>query len=808
MKFFTFLISFIFLTFNGAHAQAPNNGFYVNSVEEDVFKFPNSTNINETTINNRTFETYFYANATTSRQFIFMEGNDDRGVLAYIENDYLIVGAYNIDTGDYTNIWNGTYFRKAISASTWYHVALVFDNLPVPAPAPAPPVTENDNAALKWYLDGVLQDEKAGFQIGGSGDHKELFVGFKNDKLYFPTCGTWTSSGLSEYCFGNTINEDGGNENYFDGYIWGFRVWDDVRTLTEIDTNKDKLLLSVNSDDLMVALDGDTMTFLEDDVLTDQDSDSPPSVKEWEGDVDTDWTNTANWKNGEIPDNAKQEPVLITRQSTNYPVLTTTVVTGDIELEFHATEPGTITIQDGGTLDVAYDVLNDGTIALQNNGSLYVRESKPITGVGDFSIVRDSPNYPSNDFYSVWSTPVAETDSEIGSIFTNAIITYKYDASQTPSAYVQVGNTENMEVGRGYFIRSDNDSGVISRTFSGSLNNGDFDEPIYHNSPTDNFNLIGNPYSSAIDWVTFQEDNSDLLGGTMYYWSQSFAGENNSTSDYISFNSLGSSEPGTTGDIAAGQGIFVKSSQVGTATFKNSHRVSGNNNQFFRSNEDDGKSWFRLSGSMGYSPILIGFIPGATDDYDDMYDAAFISEGATIELYSLMGTNKYEIQGRSVLEENQLIDIPLGYEVLSAGDYTISIVLEYIDPTFDIFLEDTLLNITTDLRTLDYTFNVASATEDNGRFILHYEYNELLSADEFVEESNSINSSFVENELVTKIFSNETPNNIQLFNINGKEMLNDNYSDRIQINNLSSGIYIVKYIYEDSRIVSKKAVKK
>ncbi len=68
------------------------------------------------------------------------------------------------------------------------------------------------------------------------------------------------------------------------------------------------------------------------------------------------------------------------------------------------------------------------------------------------------------------------------------------------------------------------------------------------------------------------------------------------------------------------------------------HKVSGNNDQFFRANEneDDGKSWFRLSGSMGYSPILIGFIPGATDEYESNYDATFISEGAAIEFYSLL----------------------------------------------------------------------------------------------------------------------------------------------------------------------------
>lgn len=245
-------------------------------------------------------------------------------------------------------------------------------------------------------------------------------------------------------------------------------------------------------------------------------------------------------------------------------------------------------------------------------------------------------------------------------------------------------------------------------------------------------------------------------------------------------------------------------------SFKNSNGVSGNNNQFFRSIEDsnEGRSWFRLSGSMGYSPILIGFIPGATDGYEDTYDGDFINEGGSIEFYSFCEAYKLEIQGRSELQTNQLIQVPLGYEVTSAGDYTVSIVLEYIDPTFEILLEDTLLNITTDLRALDYTFNVSIPTEDNNRFILHYDYSEQLSSESFSKASKSIKPYFWNDELNTFINSQILPINIQLFDVRGNEILNTNYKNRIQTNGLSSGIYIVKYTLENSKTISKKIIKK
>jgi hypothetical protein len=811
MRTFTLLVGLFILTTSGAQAQAPNNGFYVNSIAKDVFKIPDSDVINHTQINNRTYETYFYANSTVATQFIFMEGDEKRGILAYVENGYLIVGAYAVDN-DYTNIWPGTYFRKPISAGTWYHVALVFDGLAVPTDTPL--VTATDNTNFKWYVDGVLQDEKAGFQIGGNGNHNNLNIGFKDDKLKVPAVGAiWTTSGLSEYAFGEQFQDDGGGEYYFDGYIWGFRVWDTARTATEINDNKTNLFLQPDDANLLAVLDGDTVTYLDNNSLPDvRDSEGGLTVKEWEGNTDSNWNTATNWKNDLIPDNAKQEPVLIKKQSNYFPEINTTVVTGDIAFEYHDTFPGKITIQDGGTLDIAYDLLNDGEIIIEDNGALQVRETNPITGVGSVSISRNTPDYPA-DFYSVWSTPVAETDSQINTIFTNGIITYEYDSSQNPMAYVQLPNTANMEVGKGYFIRSDSDSGVITRTFSGTLNNGNIDIPIYYNGDTDKANLIGNPYASAINWKTFYENNSDVIEGTMYFWSQSIAGPNNSAGDYKSYNyGTGSADPGITEFIAAGQGVFVKSLPGGgTATFKNSQKVSGNNDQFLRTaeNEDDGKSWFRLSGSMGYSPILLGFIPGATDGYESNYDATFISEGATIEFYSLMGPGKYEIQGRSELcsENKPKEEIPLGFEVTSAGDYTISIVLEYIDPMFEILLEDKLLGITTDLRQMDYTFNVPNPMEDHNRFLLHYDYNAALGTDDFDINENEVHTYFLDDQLYSNSGSMD-PRTIQLFDVIGKEVINTKYEKKLSTKGIRNGLYVVKYSYENSKTVSKKVIKR
>lgn len=185
-----------------------------------------------------------------------------------------------------------------------------------------------------------------------------------------------------------------------------------------------------------------------------------------------------------------------------------------------------------------------------------------------------------------------------------------------------------------------------------------------------------------------------------------------------------------------------------------------------------------------------------------------MNEGSNIEFYTLIDGNKYDIQGRLELQDEQNVQIPLGFQVLSAGDYTVSISQEYIDQNFDIFLEDTLENTMTNLRQSDYTFNIGQAMEDNNRFVLHYTYNQTLSANDYNMDSSELIAFFSNNSLVSKTNGGLNPKRVSIFDISGREIVKCNYQDTIQTNSLSSGIYIVQYSFEHSRTISKKVIKK
>ncbi|MEM1003554.1 MAG: T9SS type A sorting domain-containing protein, partial [Bacteroidota bacterium] len=132
----------------------------------------------------------------------------------------------------------------------WYHVALVLNNA----------------STLSFYFDGVLQDTRPNFfQIPPHPGDFELARSSTNTR--YPDCDVWTSAGTSEYCLDEITNNDP-SVNYFGGRIYGFRIWDVVRTNEEINDNKDVLITDTSTspgNQLIAFLANDSMNYLDND---------------------------------------------------------------------------------------------------------------------------------------------------------------------------------------------------------------------------------------------------------------------------------------------------------------------------------------------------------------------------------------------------------------------------------------------------------------------------------------------------------------------------------------------------------------
>jgi hypothetical protein len=434
-------------------------------------------------------------------------------------------------------------------------------------------------------------------------------------------------------------------------------------------------------------------------------------------------------------------------------------------------------------------------------------------------------------------------------------------------------STNNMTPGKGYIARTFNGSATditLPFTFRGQPNNGTFTIPIsrgsyFGNGTTtgldytipsnpnpitvtrwdDNWNLVSNPYPSAINALTFLSSNSNIEG-FVYLWTHQqglvstvdpyyydFGLNYSATANYVLYNSLGvSSGPVSfNGKIASGQGFFVLM-RDGPATtnnlsFTNSMRYIAStfepydNSQFYRTTpsnettigeEEKHRIWLDIVSLKGDSNrTLIGYVDNATNDKDRMYDAITRIDVNSLKIVSYINEDdpqEYSIQGRS-LPFNLEDKVRLGVAIPSSGTYKIGI--GSLDGMFygnqNIYIEDKLLNIIQSIKTEPYTFTSNTGIFEN-RFLLRYTDSTLDNAD-FETLNNIVIVATNQGELTIKSYI-ENIQVVTVYDILGRQLFEGK-----GINNLSftaSNIscvqqaLIVKIKLENGIVLSKKVL--
>ncbi len=800
------ILCFFILLFGALYvnAQPPSAGYYLNGID-DYIQLDDTDNINTSVINNRTIEGWFKVVNGSARQVVYEEGAQVRSLLVYVENNYIHIGVYN--KADYTPRWEGSYFREPINNDQWYHFALILENVTTPQNNP---ISATDNTGFKWYLDGVNMGEQAGFRVGSHpGDINVGRSDGSGPGLFFAD-GPWFPVGLSEYCFNS--NSSSNNNYYFNGYVWGLRIWNDVRTQQEIVDNQPLIITTLGVDDLVAFLDGDSVGYLDDDDNEEEDSGGggvdPNRV--WSSTAaDGNWNNASNWVGGLIPDPGLLETVIIPT-STNYPILGTHIILGDLTLDSGTS----IDLQTGATLDVSYGLDNNGAITVEEQGSLLYRKNIDLTGTGNYIVKRNTPNYSNPYFYSFWSSPIVSSDANLSTLFPYSDdVYYCWDTTLDPSNWGNAGT--QMVPGVGYAVRS-TAAGSNLVTFDGAINNGEIVVPIANTEYADTgelgFNLIGNPYPCAIQWENFVALNRDEVEETMYYWKQVTAPYGpNLASEYIDYNNTGSNPIGMAdGEIGTGQAFFVKAKAGtgGSVTFANTDKIVGNNDQFFRTSNTmtyPGRVSFKLENETLYATQLIGFLDRATTNYDDGYDGYFINYGAPIEFYSLLGDSKLSIQGYESLQ-GQNVTLPIGFRVDVAGVYTLSLDANYIDSAYEIELEDTETGIISNLKYDSYTFEANDSVTNDSRFLLHFRIEPVLNVDdEIIDNQTTIHYE----EGVLSIWSPNSTNwnTVEVFSMDGRLLQSTEFSPEIPVESYASGVYILRLKGDNGSYLTKKWIK-
>jgi hypothetical protein len=531
------------------------------------------------------------------------------------------------------------------------------------------------------------------------------------------------------------------------------------------------------------------------------------SSKIWLGTTNNNWNTATNWSGGIIP-NASDCVTIPT--TPNNPIISGVNYNG-LAGFLKINNGASLTVNSNNSITVTnqVNVTSGGTFTIQNNASLVQVTNTGIVNTGNITMDRIA-TFRFLD-YVYWSSPVSIFP--VTSVFALTPLNkiWKWNPTFNGTDYgTWLNANENMVVGKGYIIRAPNGHPTIATpfttTFIGIPNNGQITTPILRGTRTganypslggtatqddDNFNLIGNPYPSAIDALTFIGANSNLDGAVRlwthgllpssaypspFYQTYQF---NYSVNDYISFNTLGSSPPGFLGKIAAGQSFFVLMNHSAptpeTAVFNNDMRsTSYSNSQFYKTsnhsnssvtNDEKHRIWLNLTNAIGVtSTTLVGYTVGATSEKDRDFDAV-TKLGNEIALYSIINTFPYVIQGRG-LPFDQNDSVPLGVVIPNTGVYTFNI--NTVDGLFEnttqnIFLEDRLLGIFHDLRSTPYQIVLNQGTID-GRFFLRYTSNSLQTSNLNFENSITV----VSNQFININSTKDEIKSIEVFDLLGQ----------------------------------------
>jgi hypothetical protein len=448
------------------------------------------------------------------------------------------------------------------------------------------------------------------------------------------------------------------------------------------------------------------------------------------------------------------------------------------------------------------DLYLQGNLIIGDYESLVmINDNSEIFQSGTFTKLEDSQ--PHLDQYDItyWSSPVEA--AQVGDVFmgVNPSRIYElnpFDENPDPNFtgeyehwFVATGST-SMAPGKGYAAEGIG-TGIQSLSFNGIPNNGNITVPLFYDAAGagfDNWNLIGNPYPSAIDIDSWFSTNGNV--SAIFLWTHAtavdVANDQYNAADYVTYNGSGSNNPDVDPNIGSGQGFMVETLSSGDALFTNNMRLADANDQFFKSDkvktklnpantvsknvtdansaQEEDRMWLSVINSNGVEDrMLIGFFNEATDDFDKRYDSRHVNLWKETIIYSILNDQKLSIQGLGSFDETKTVSIGIDTSVES----NLTIAIDKTEGALidaEVFLVDNYLNIRHDLNFSEYTIENSEIGQYADRFTLEFRDAEDISDDQEIEIEHFLN--IYQNSEELQINSSRLIRQIKVYDIMGR----------------------------------------
>ena len=500
---------------------------------------------------------------------------------------------------------------------------------------------------------------------------------------------------------------------------------------------------------------------------------SAPETSFWSGATDNNWYDVSNWNTSDIPYSTTN--VTIPTGLANYPtILSRGAKCDNIRLASDAS--GDATLLDNTYLSVSGFAVVDRYIPKYVGNAGWHLLSSPVDSEDIQSGFVDDPPAANDDFFYFDET-------------TNYWVNSKNDAG----AWSNTFDTQFV-VGKGYLIACSNNE---DKMYLGNFNTAAVSPTVtYTAGQGEGWNLVGNPYPSAIDWDDASWTKTNISGSVYVY--------DGAAGQYISWN-------GTTGSLTDGvipqmNGFFVEATGSSPAlTIPLSARLHGGT-PFYKNEKSFLKDHLimEVTGNGFSDRTYIHFRNDATNSWDkdlDAYKLTGIEEAP--QLYSFIDNISASINSNPFNEQQE--EVYLGMETNTNGNYTLSAKgIETFNSDVEITLIDLKDETTQDLRTNPSYQFYASSQDITKRFELVFNH---LSFDiDDYKNQDDIRIYAIRQQIFIEFNIPKTAT-VELFNLNGQLLFSGKYnpSNIITINTQHRGFLILRLRTKDG-LMSEKVV--